>query len=118
MANPDLWDGSLLKSSAPKATKERAAGKKRRRVNPVSAKQEVKNAKWAGIREATIYWLNKLDPDGAHCFECGRKARRLDLDHIVPRGRGGHDTVSNAQLLCRECHTKKHGEPMFSKEAG
>lgn len=89
-----------------------------RRPRQVSDKQAVRNAKWAGIREATIYWLNKLDPDGARCFECGRKSRRLELDHINPRARGGANSVSNAQLLCGgpgSCHERKHGRPEFTK---
>lgn len=99
---------SLARTGGPKRT-----GRPKR----VSDKQAVRNAKWAGIREATIYWLNKLDPDGARCFECGRKSRRLELDHIDPRARGGANSVSNAQLLCAgpgSCHERKHGRPEFS----
>lgn len=32
----------------------------------------------------------------------------LDLDHIVQRSLGGTDDRSNLQLLCRQCHGKKH----------
>ena len=105
----------------------RSEGRKPLRRTPIqrgrgpaqeSVKQKILNAKWAGIREATIYWLNKLDPDGARCFECGRKARRLELDHVHSRGRGGEYSVSNAQLLCAgpgSCHAAKHGEPQWTK---
>ena len=92
----------------PKPPQRRAPIARARRPKQESVKQAILNAKWAGIREATIYWMNKLDPDGAHCMECGRKARTLDLDHIVPRSKGGHYSVSNAQLLCRDCHERKH----------
>ncbi len=90
-----------------------------RRPRQESDKQALLNAKWSGIREATLYWLNKLDPDGARCFECGRKSRRLELHHTIPRGRGGSYSVGNAELLCAgfpgSCHSKEHGEPEFSK---
>lgn len=83
----------------------------------VSIKQQVDEARWAGIREASIYWLNRLDPDGARCFECGRKAQRLDADHVHPRSKGGRSTVSNLALLCRQCHQRKHGEVQWSSVA-
>lgn len=106
-----------LTERVPKPEPQPKSRGRRRPLRQVSDKQAILDAKWAGIREATIYWLNKLDPDGAHCFECGRKAKRLDLDHVIPRGKGGHYTVSNAQLLCRDCHQEKHGKPRWTNAA-
>ena len=83
-----------------------------------SVKQSILDARWAGIREATIYWLNRLDPDGARCNRCGRKARRYELHHVIPRSKAGAYTVSNSELLCAgpgSCHAKEHGEPQFSR---
>jgi 5-methylcytosine-specific restriction endonuclease McrA len=31
----------------------------------------------------------------------------LDVDHIVPRSRGGTDNIENLQTLCRNCHRRK-----------
>ena len=42
------------------------------------------------------------------CAACTR-SRPLELDHILPRGRGGSDTIANTNLKCRECHAGKHG---------
>jgi len=49
------------------------------------------------------------------CRQCGQKGDRLDMDHIVSRGRGGCDDRVNLQMLCwrwdgRGCHQKKHLE--------
>jgi hypothetical protein len=40
-----------------------------------------------------------------------------NYDHVVPLGRGGLNDVTNLQLLCSVCNSKKHmGEPMTSSE--
>ena len=36
----------------------------------------------------------------------------MDLDHIVPRSKGGRHTWSNVQLLCRTCNVKKGNRSM------
>lgn len=36
---------------------------------------------------------------------CG--ARATDVDHIVPRSRGGTHELVNLQALCSACHTRK-----------
>jgi 5-methylcytosine-specific restriction endonuclease McrA len=81
-------------------------------------KQKVLDARWEGIKDATMFWLRKLDPDGPHCFECGITKGPFDLDHIVPRGRGGKYWTFNAQLLCRSCHELKHGQPEWTAIRG
>lgn len=42
------------------------------------------------------------------CEQCGG-TYQLEFDHIVSRARGGGDSADNLQLLCRKCHSKKHG---------
>lgn len=46
--------------------------------------------------------------DSYTCRYCGkRKAKRYEIDHIVPRSHGGSDRVSNLVVSCRECNVRK-----------
>jgi superfamily II DNA or RNA helicase len=40
------------------------------------------------------------------CFRSG-KGVKLEIDHILPKSRGGEATVENSQVLCSECNSKK-----------
>lgn len=42
------------------------------------------------------------------CEACGAAGAR-DVDHRIPRSRGGTDDFSNLQLLCHGCHSTKTG---------
>lgn len=33
--------------------------------------------------------------------------QNLQLDHIIPKSKGGEDTVENTRILCRKCNGKK-----------
>jgi hypothetical protein len=52
---------------------------------------------------------------------CGSTAR-LEVDHVVPRGRGGADTVENTRLLCRthnlEAARRAYGDELIDRYAG
>ena len=46
------------------------------------------------------------------CYLTGRpidlnKSRSYHLDHIVPRSRGGDDSLDNCQIACREANQAK-----------
>lgn len=59
---------------------------------------------WRKLREEV------LDRDQGLCQECKRQGRIMpgtDVDHIVPKAQGGSDSLSNLQVLCRECHRLK-----------
>jgi len=46
--------------------------------------------------------------DGARCAYCGNaRAERYELDHIVPRSRGGVNRVSNLVVSCHDCNIAK-----------
>jgi len=52
-----------------------------------------------------------LARDGYQCRTCGRvvTGREAHVDHIVPKSKGGQDTLDNLQTLCASCHAKKEG---------
>lgn len=43
------------------------------------------------------------------CAHCGRKLRKgdVDIDHILPRSKGGIDNPRNLQCLCVHCNRSK-----------
>ena len=46
---------------------------------------------------------------GGHCNGCRKhfEPQNLEIDHIVPRSRGGHEGDDNKQLLCSYCNRAK-----------
>nr|AFH75163.1 putative Stress protein [Streptomyces sp. W75] len=50
--------------------------------------------------------LEVLERDGNRCLTCGTR-EDLTMDHVVPVSRGGSDTTSNLQTLCRPCNSRK-----------
>jgi len=54
--------------------------------------------------EVKEYLLEKW---GRTCAYCGKKDAPLEVEHIVPKSRGGTDRVSNLTLSCRKCNLKK-----------
>jgi hypothetical protein len=80
------------------------------------------NATEAGLDEALAehgsyrllragVWWDVLARDNWKCCACGRtsqgEAVRLEVDHIIPRSKGGTDDLSNLQTLCRKCNGGK-----------
>ena len=55
--------------------------------------------------------LNILLRDDHTCQYCGRRLARsrLNLDHVIPRSRGGHTTWENIVTSCHPCNHKKGG---------
>ena len=49
-----------------------------------------------------------------YCAGCAKsfELRNLELDHIVPRSKGGTDHSENLQLLCNDCNRKKGNRSM------
>lgn len=46
------------------------------------------------------------------CEDCGKKipknSKWLHVHHIIPLSKGGSSDESNLQLLCYQCHKKRH----------
>jgi 5-methylcytosine-specific restriction endonuclease McrA len=53
--------------------------------------------------------------DGWKCVACGRGSHDgaiLHVDHIIPRSKGGSDTLDNFQTLCDKCNIGKSNRDM------
>ena len=48
-----------------------------------------------------------LDKHGRRCVYCGATGKPLEIDHVVPRSKGGSDRVSNLVVACVECNRQK-----------
>lgn len=56
-----------------------------------------------------------LSRDGYRCQYCGITAADgaiLEVDHKVPRARGGSDRMTNLITACRECNRSKRDKPL------
>lgn len=56
-----------------------------------------------------------LRRDSYRCQHCRIRSTRLDdisldVDHIIPKSKGGTHEVSNLRTLCPECHSNRHPE--------
>lgn len=69
---------------------------KRRRE---SAAKRGYGAKWRRLRAYVL----RNEPLCRHC----KRAPATDVDHIVPRAKGGTDAMTNLQPLCKSCHSRK-----------
>lgn len=54
--------------------------------------------------EVREYLLEKW---GRKCAYCGKENVPLEVEHIIPKSRGGTNKVSNLTLACHECNQKK-----------
>jgi len=53
--------------------------------------------------------LEIFNRDQYTCQYCGKQARQLTLDHVVPRYRGGEHTWENVVSACVACNRRKAG---------
>lgn len=44
-----------------------------------------------------------------NCIKCGKHfdISEMEADHITPYAKGGHTTIDNCQMLCRDCNRRK-----------
>lgn len=48
-----------------------------------------------------------MQRDKGTCQMCGYQDPYIEFDHIIPRSKGGPNTIENIQLLCRGCNRRK-----------
>lgn len=60
-------------------------------------------------REIRFSRLNILIRDNFTCQYCGHRLKRnqLNLDHVIPRSRGGKTTWENVVSSCHDCNRRK-----------
>ena len=71
--------------------------------NPEISGKEYQQGTLAGY-ETKQYLIEKW---GRDCVYCGKPNLPLQVEHIVPKARGGSDRVSNLTLSCEKCNQKK-----------
>jgi len=61
---------------------------------------------------------------GEKCADCKSEERKLTIDHIWPKSKGGDNKIRNLQLLCQPCHDikdnltwGKHSEHVRARKA-
>jgi len=58
-------------------------------------------AKEIAARVIAYEWL------GSHCHYCGTSDGPMEVEHILPRSRGGTDDVENLTVACSVCNHAK-----------
>ncbi|NEQ09467.1 MAG: HNH endonuclease [Moorea sp. SIO4E2] len=80
--------------------------------------QKIQNPEISGVEyqrgelfgfEVKEYLLTKW---GRNCVYCGAENVPLEVDHIIPKSKGGSNRVSNLTLACRSCNQKKGNKPI------
>ena len=70
------------------------------------------------MQEMKFNRQNLLERDDYKCQYCGKKlpTKELNMDHVVPRDRGGGTSWENVVISCIRCNSKKSNR--LPKEAG
>lgn len=76
--------------------------------NPDIAGVAYQQGELAGY-ELREYLLEKF---GRQCVYCGKKDVPLNIEHVVPKARGGSNRVSNLAIACVQCNQKKGARPV------
>lgn len=76
--------------------------------NPEISGTEYQQGELQGY-EVREYLLEKW---GRQCAYCGAKDIPLEIEHIIPRSRGGSDRISNLTLACHCCNQRKGSHPI------
>lgn len=52
-------------------------------------------------------WIDLCTKTGHRCLSCGAQGILLTVDHIIPLSKGGSNSISNLQPLCKACNSSK-----------
>ena len=75
--------------------------------------QKIKNPDISGIeyQQGTLQGYNirnyLLEKHVRKCFYCGKSVSKFEVEHMIPKTRGGSNRIDNLTLSCHECNQKK-----------
>lgn len=116
-SNPERYLEAMRRYRAKNRDKEREISKRRYWANPELSRQRM--LKYRQSNRAVIAVANnsggRITEDvrrfaaamNKGCKYCGG-SKHLQVDHIVPRSKGGADEIANLQWLCRQCNHMKY----------
>jgi 5-methylcytosine-specific restriction endonuclease McrA len=81
--------------------KRAASHRKRRAAKYGATNNALTAAQWQEIQAAYQY----------RCVYCGKKPKRLTMDHLTPLAHGGQHTASNVVPACLSCNCRKQARP-------
>ena len=85
--------------------------------------QKMQNPEISGIEyqqgELQGYQVREylLEKFSRKCVYCGKKNIPLQIEHIIPKSRGGSNRVSNLTIACEKCNLKKGNKTNIQKQA-
>ena len=75
--------------------------------------QKIKDPNISGIgyQQGTLYGYNirnyLLEKHNRKCFYCGKTVSNFEVEHMIPKTRGGSNRIDNLTLSCHDCNQKK-----------
>ena len=75
--------------------------------------QKIKNPDISGIeyQQGTLQGYNirnyLLEKHGRKCFYCGKAVSGFEVEHMLPKSKGGSNRIDNLTLSCHDCNEKK-----------
>ena len=75
--------------------------------------QKIKNPDISGIeyQQGTLQGYNirnyLLEKHNRKCFYCGKTVSDFEVEHMIPKARGGSNRIDNLTLSCHDCNQKK-----------
>lgn len=105
MENFEAFESSkAAKVQLPKRKRKNAAKKRKKGKKELTYEEQLKHPMWLKKRDAV------LDRYGRQCFRCG-STHNLNVHHLFyKKGKLAWEyPISNFVVLCKECHSKVHG---------